>query len=201
VPPLALDLLSPFQVLNSHSRAEMALVARVFCAEIQARAKPRWLSLLGPSGIGKTMLARAVMQFVKQQASFYRIPAPAGDVVQQHRYAWVNWRLACKQMRAGDFSVSEELCVPQKDRDYAIWFAVVDDVGAGDEVDKGYLKNTLETIVDARLGAWTLFTSNLLLDQIGERLDRRIASRMLRDGNVVVEAPNLPDWNLAAPTE
>jgi DNA replication protein DnaC len=170
--------------------------ALALCASMEARRPARWLSLLGPSGIGKTMLARAVMEFVKRQASFYRITGPGGHVAQQHRFVWVNWRLTCKEMRRGDFSVSEELCIPQRDRDYAIWFAVIDDIGAGDEQDRSYLRNTLETIVDARLGAWTIFTSNLLLDQISEQLDRRIASRMLRDGNVVVEAPTLPDWNV-----
>jgi hypothetical protein len=116
-------------------------------------------------------------------------------VIQQHRILWVNWRKACTAMRQGDFSLVEELSTDQSDRDYAVWCAVIDDIGAGDETSRGYLQNALETIVDSRLGAWTIFTSNLNLDQIGQQLDRRISSRMLRDGNRVLEV-ELPDWNL-----
>lgn len=194
-PLLARSLLAEFQTRGNPQREAMVDEALAFCADMQARKTPRWLSLLGPSGNGKTFLVRLIFKWVQQQGCLFKRRYAGGDVVQAHRTMWVSWRMACKAMKNGDFTASEELTINRMHRDHAVWCAVIDDIGAGDETSKGYLQNALETIVDARLGTWTIFTSNMNLDQIGEKLDRRISSRMLRAGNRVLEV-DLPDWNL-----
>ena len=155
--------------------------------------------MLGRSGDGKTFLAQLIDRFVRDKGGWYRFQAPAGEVIRFHRVMWVNWRTACAEMRCGDFSRIEELCLDpkknQENKDNAVWFAVIDDLGAADEAEKAYLLGALDRVADCRLGQWTVFTSNLTLDQIGARLDPRIASRMLRGGNRVVEL-DTEDYNL-----
>lgn len=47
----------------------------------------------------------------------------------------------------------------------------------------------LARIIERRIGKWTVYTSNLSLEQIGEQIDVRVASRLLRPigRSVVVE--------------
>lgn len=170
--------------------------AERFCAEIYARTNPRWLSLLGPSGVGKTLLSRLIFEFVQGHARYFKIRGATGDfVVQEHPTRWVNWRRAGREMKTGDFSTAEILSTPNWERDHAIWFAVIDDVGAADETSRAYLLNAIDSVVDARLGQWTVISSNLFLSQIHDVIDSRIASRMVRDRNVVVEI-NAQDYSL-----
>jgi hypothetical protein len=59
----------------------------------------------------------------------------------------------------------------------------------------GMSASKLYDVLESRLGKWTVLTANVSLSQIGELLDPRIASRMIRNNSVVVDV-NLPDWNL-----
>jgi DNA replication protein DnaC len=94
-------------------------------------------------------------------------------------------RPRCFWMRATEFADRVH-----KDFEYAEWlgrdFLVgVDDVGAARE-DGGrtsWLPEALYRLCNARLGKWTIFTTNLSLTEIGRTIDERIASRMIRDGN------------------
>jgi hypothetical protein len=46
-----------------------------------------------------------------------------------------------------------------------------------------------------RVGHWTVVTANLPLADIGDRIDVRIASRMLRDDSQVVDV-DVPDFSI-----
>lgn len=70
---------------------------------------------------------------------------------------------------------------------------VLDDIGGAYETD--FSKTTLLEFLDRRQHKWMMITSNLTLEEIGRKLDVRIASRMLRHGSVVVEM-NAIDFNL-----
>lgn len=69
----------------------------------------------------------------------------------------------------------------------------IDDIGKG--YPKGMLLETIEYIVDQRAsrGLPTCYTSNYSVDDLGSRLDGRIASRILRNGCDVVEI-RAPDY-------
>ena len=144
---------------------------------------PRWLTLLGPSGTGKTFLARMIYQIAIQNLRSYegRDGWPHARLIR-----WVNWRKFCDLVRSGDYTRTEYVIEP--------WMAVLDDVGA--EYDpSGFLTSKLDRVINERLRRWTVVTCNLSLEEISEKLDRRIASRMIRDGNKVIEV-NATDFAL-----
>jgi hypothetical protein len=143
------------------------------------------------------MLARLTWKYVMKRGRHYRIRGRTGeDIVQQHDCCWASWPEMVSEMKTGDFSTVEGLCEKEPERrSPAAWFAVVDDIGQLEDTSKGYLLGALGRICEARLGSWTVWTSNLTLAQISERLDNRISSRMIRGENVVVENDAL-DFNL-----
>ena len=112
---------------------------------------------------------------------------------------FASWPKMVDEMKGGDFSTSELLCEETYDRRdrrvLGVWFAVIDDIGQIQDTSKAYLMATLTRMFDARLKGWTIWTSNLTFQQIAQRFDERIASRMLRGGNIVVEN-NAVDFNL-----
>lgn len=59
---------------------------------------------------------------------------------------------------------------------------MLDDLGASRD-KTGYTGECLFRLCNARVGKFTLFTTNLDLKGISERIDPRIASRLIRDGN------------------
>lgn len=194
-PQHASRMLEAFDTCGDPQLVVMKQAAEDFCTAIAMRREPRWLSLLGSSGAGKTMLARIIFRFVKERARYFRIIGASGEpVIQAHEVLWVNWREAAKDMSAGCWSTIDAL-IERSSLDHAIWFAVIDDIGAADEAGKRFVLNALDHIADARLGMWTVFTSNLTPDQIASKLDPRISSRMIRGKNVVVKV-EVEDFNL-----
>ena len=66
------------------------------------------------------------------------------------------------------------------------WLLVIDDFGT--QYDKsGFVLSKLFELINRRMGKWTVITSNLNLKQIANDVDPRIASRLVRDGNRVVD--------------
>lgn len=71
---------------------------------------------------------------------------------------------------------------------------VLDEIGA-DRDKNGHVKDQLARLCSARVGKWTIITSNMTLEDVKTHLDQRIPSRMLRDGSVVVDV-RMRDYNL-----
>lgn len=155
-------------------------------------ARPHWLCLLGNSGIGKTHLAREVYRHFMDYSRFelsldaerYRIDGNTGQ--------YVDWRKFASELRGGSFGRLEDI-----ERD---WFVVLDDIGSEHD-PSGFIASVLDRICNSRSDItrpkWTLITCNLGLSQIAEKIDTRIADRMLRNGSVVIET-NLESWALRA---
>lgn len=125
----------------------------------------RWLSLLGTSGAGKTMLAREIMH---QTQGRFRA-----------------WTRVITWTREGDHRMFEDLM-----REPVV---CIDDVGG--EYATDYSRAKLYEFLSEREKMWTVITANLSLEQVGNMLDARIASRMIRHGSVVVDV-DVPDFNL-----
>jgi len=121
-----------------------------------------WLTLAGTCGVGKTHLAKAV---AKTHQNISKKPGK-----------FVRWIDALNYMREGHHSYAAELS-----REHLL---VIDDIGAEHGSDYGTQK--LLEVLDKRLGKWTFITSNLTMERFAE-IDRRIASRLVRDHNQVVE--------------
>lgn len=152
----------------THPECALALrEARQFASRFESDSPDgRWLSLLGPSGRGKTHLAKALAAHVGAKA-------------------W-RWMRVLDYMRRGDFGVIDHLC------DLPI--VILDDIGAAYETELSKAK--IGEIAERRIGKWTVWTSNYDLAGIAKNLDTRIASRLVRDGSRIATFKEAPDWAL-----
>jgi len=159
---------------------------------MRAGDPPRWLTLTGVNGCGKTMLMRQV--FAQANAANPGNPAsnpiwppdwdtrPA-DGVHVYRSSrpycvWFDERGLAARMRDGDFNLPASLA-----GDY---FVALDEVGSARD-PTNFVAQAVGDLCEHRLGRWTMFATNLTLAEIAERMDARIASRFVRDDNRVVE--------------
>lgn len=176
---------APFKTLNDPQLIQMLEASAKFAASVNF-TEPYWLTLSGSCGIGKSLLAKAVKkQFIEQNRFEYKFNEERRSRI-GNTMIFCDWRKLCDDIRAGDFELVDDICEE--------WFVVLDDIGT--EYDpNGFVASKLDRILNSRQGKWTMITVNLSLQQISEKLDPRIASRMLRDGGVVVETI-APDYNL-----
>ena len=155
--------------------------ARNFAADLESGFNPRWLSFVGSSGAGKTFLADKLYRFactVGHLKRHDRLTSPWAVL----SYAWPD----VVDKLFNDKWLVDYLSIAN--------FVFLDDVGAG--YDKsGWQAERLYRIVNARVGRWTVLTSNLSPGQIAERMDPRISSRMNRGGSKVLQV-DVPDFNL-----
>ncbi len=189
---------SEFKTLDDPSLLKMKVEAARFAYDmLKGRASPRWLSLLGTSGAGKTMLAKIIARLFR----LYRHDTidwnrsertktelrPYGQIIRR-KGGFINWGNAVNnRMLKGDYDFLEDM------RSYD--FFAIDDILSEYEKHRALSASKLYNVLEARLGKWTVITANVGLQQIGEHLDPRIASRMLRNGGVVVDV-EVVDYNL-----
>jgi DNA replication protein DnaC len=163
---------------------------------------PRWLSLLGTSGAGKTMLARRIAKLFRYhrsgQIDWKRTENTKNELalhgrIIRWRGGFMNWGEAINQrMLQGDYSFIADM------RDFD--FFAIDDIMSEYEKQRSLSSAKLYNVLEGRVGKWTVITANTTLQQISEQLEARIASRMLRGNSVVVDV-SVPDFNLRQRTE
>lgn len=164
----------------------------VKCAEFVKRMKakdtPYWLSLLGTSGGGKTMLAKRIFRWHSNSGLFQPITVNGREGMEIcYPRDWCWWPKLAGMLKSNEgYGILRELESAQ--------FSVIDEIGA--ELDKsGHVTNCLSNALCARVGKWTIITSNKSLGEIERDLDPRVASRMIRDGSEVVDV-NVEDYSL-----
>jgi hypothetical protein len=139
-----------------------------FANELEHReSNPRWLTILGTSGAGKTHLCWRLMEFYLDTAR------RAGD---RGRSGLKPWPEMESDLRGGKHWLLNAIS-----KDFLV---ILDDVGAG--YDTAFSVSKLYELLNNRLGKWTVITSNLSLSALAE-MDRRIASRIAGPENRVVE--------------
>lgn len=141
-----------------------------FVLAMKENHPPRWLSLLGTSGNGKTHLAKRAWRFACKRFGWDK----TGYLPE-----FIYWPDFVDRLRSGD--------AYEHFNDLKNWpVLALDDIGA-ERDSTGFASEKLNTLLGCRAGQWTILTSNLGLDQL-ETVDRRISSRIVRDNNIWVES-------------
>ena len=137
----------------------------------RAKDKPRWLTLCGRSGVGKTHCAKRLWDWANASSDWTRT----------EYIPWVvYWPAFVKELR------DPESPAKRQERDMQRWPVLfLDDVGA-DRDATGFATEALNTLLGCRSDKWTLITTNLTIEQIIER-DRRLASRLVRPPNICAD--------------
>lgn len=175
-----------FAAFKTHADPELdrvkAAAIRYALAMLERPAQAYWLTITGPCGNGKTMLARLIKEFFKAYCQWDE----SGIIARQRPFGFYSFDNLADRWRAGEYSLTDAIV----DK----YFVVVDEVGAARD-PSGYLADALFKLANRRLRKWTVWTSNLTIEQIATAIDPRISSRLIRDRNVVVNN-KAPDYAL-----
>jgi hypothetical protein len=183
--------------------ATMLRHAREFVADMAKGSAPRWLVLVGYNGCGKSYLARRIVEWVKQfgRDLYEKERARDGHTDLESLWSYAQegpmfrrWQNLLSLLREGKYHKLETDCED--------WFKVIDDLGVGvlgaDGEITSFAMQKMGELLDRRLRKWTVITTNFSRRQIAEDFDLRVASRLIRDGNVICDCGTLRDWALRA---
>lgn len=165
------------------SVAKAAQACAQFVAEIERNAPPRWLTLLGAAGSGKTMLVTQTFReaLKHRDAATADHPEQAGLYDETRRRPGSRWidetRFAHLYLTDHQYDLPEYIAHE--------WIVCFDDLGSKRD-GKEVLADAIFRLANQRLGKWTLWSTNLTLDEIAKRIDPRVSSRLIRDGNRIV---------------
>jgi DNA replication protein DnaC len=155
-------------------------VAAKYVADMARGAQPYWLTLSGIHGTGKTMLARQIFAQAKrhnpgdQQAIWLTGTGVYDHKSRRPRCVWFHSHDFGDTMKRGEWDLPEYL--------RSDFLVVLDDLGAArDKSD--FLADALYRLADQRMHRWTIWTTNLTLEEIATNLDARISSRLVRGEN------------------
>ena len=152
-------------------------IAANWAMDIKEGEKPKWLSLLGSSGCGKTHIAKCLWNWITKRQDF--------QGRSEYSPQWIYWPKFVEELRSG--------AAYGRYRDMMRWrYLVLDDVCGERETD--YSTEKLHNLLGSRDGKWTIITSNKRAVDIA-MLDRRIASRLNRGGSLVADI-RTKDYNL-----
>ena len=142
-----------------------------FYDDIITKKPARWVSFTGQSGTGKSEWAKRIKAELKSR----------GYNVQM----W-NWSTVCDDyLNKGDYNILTHL--------EKLPILIIDEIGQSDWVT-GTKK--LSHLLDRRMNKFTICISNLSGNDIANKLDVRIASRMNRGNNrICVMGNNCPDYD------
>lgn len=151
--------------------------------------EPYCLTLLGPSGTGKSLLARLATGFFRRNMAHMQDRALT-DGIWRCTGGFVQWGEALGSMLDGEW---QRMSTYKGD-----FFLALDDITATHEKLRELSASKLYEILTARHGRrWTIITDNKSREQIAQLLDPRIASRLIRDGSICFEMPmETPDYAL-----
>ena len=170
--PLNTKVWAEWLKLQTHNDAELeslVLKCGAFAIEYKNNARPRWITIVGNTGVGKTHCARRLWNFLSAREDWREAEFCHGEIY---------WPKFVSELRAGDAF--------DKLRDMMDWPVLfLDDIGAERDVT-GFSSEQLNTLIGCRADKWTILTSNLSLKQLAE-IDPRISDRIIRKPNIYIE--------------
>lgn len=131
----------------------------------------RWLSFTGPSGTGKTFMAMMIRDAARKMPHLTYSDDLINPILVRY------WPKLISALRNGEYHWMDDLA------DANLVF--IDELMVEHD-PSGFVTDKLCDLLSRRVGKWTVITSNLTIDKL-QAIDARIASRMVRDGSVVVE--------------
>lgn len=152
-----------------------------FVRDMRDGKEPYWLSMLGTSGIGKTMMAKRVWRWHLKCGLFFAktVDDKGGLKEIQYPRQWCFWPTLAGELH-GNSGYGELNDLREAE------FSIFDELG-GERDKSGHVTDCLVRTLSARVGRWTMITSNRTLADVQREIDTRISSRMIRDGSVVLD--------------
>ena len=158
--------------LSLHNDPEISALVNTcsdFVMDFKEKQSPRWLTLMGVTGTGKTHCGNRIWGHLRGASDWRR-------TVFQPKVIY--WPAFVSELRSGTAF--------DQYRDMWNWPVLfLDDIGAERDTT-GFASEQLNTLLGCRVGKWTIMTSNLMLEQIGA-IDPRIADRIIRQPNRFIE--------------
>lgn len=159
-----------------------------FVADMEAGEEPYWLTLCGVNGTGKSMMMRQVFEQAKRinPGNYANNPiwppnwkesGKEGVNIYNDRRPYciaLDEASLARRMRGGEYDLPVDL--------RGDFFVTLDELGV-ERDPTNFIANSLSKLCENRIGKWTMFATNLSLKEITERIDARVASRLIRDGN------------------
>lgn len=168
---------SKFQTLGEQSlinaRKSAARFVDCMAGFLDGSSAPRWLSFVGRSGTGKTHLAKEIYRYVWRNLAS---ESSAGKLF------CLDFRFVAADELAQIWRERKRAYLPEYERAPLL---VVDDMGTVAD-RSGFVTDAMYTLLNRRMGKWTVITSNLTYSAISEQFDERLADRMIRGDNEVV---------------
>lgn len=135
------------------------------------------------------MLAKRIIRFFRRHLDSL-LDETKSDGINRIFYrkgGLLEWSKMMDRMMDHDFGFMDIAC--------GDWLVALDDIGSEHEKHRELSASKLYSIFTSRNGKWTVVTANLRLEGINQKLDARIASRLIRDGSKALEIDAL-DFNL-----
>lgn len=184
--------------------------ASIFLASMMCGIEPYWLTLTGNSGTGKSMLARAVAKYITEYGfAIYRDTVAKELDASNPRRSFSYAQEGASFCRWSEINPLDASSREYHDRACSDWFKVIDelkpenpehftntDTGISGFRPKPYEANSMGNLAEKRLRKWTIFTSNYQRKAIASLWDVRIASRLTRDGSIVVDMTGVRDFEI-----
>lgn len=131
--------------------------------------------IYGENGTGKTHSAKAVWKWIQQIGPSIQFMRRAGFVSYAMGQYW-EWPRLLDMLKEGQWHIIEEATEAD--------LLIIDELGGGHDpsfvgVDK------LCQLLSARERKWTLITTNIMPDAWEQKFDRRIASRFVRNSELI----------------
>ena len=151
-----------------------------FWGSVVRQEEPRWLVMVGETGVGKTHLARKLAGYADKLCRLHnqgdRNLGPRQDG-RSYNSRFFSWPKVSAGFYRGDYEVVRDI------RDE--WFAVIDDIGSTRAKMDDLVIDQLFQILDGRHDKWTVITTNKSIKELA-LLDRRISDRLIRRKSQVV---------------
>lgn len=171
IPDWLKDQFKLFQTLKDPVLEQMLTAAMHWGLDLYSDRHPRWISFVGKSGTGKTFLGNMCKDLARKHPGLMYHNSLISPIFMRH------WPKLLEKLRDKEYWRIGE-CL-----DANVLFL---DELALEHDPSGFGADKMCQILSGRVGKWTIITSNLGMEKI-EAIDTRIASRMVRDGSVVVE--------------